>query len=182
MYQLGAYNECLKKRALGKAKWVAVIDVDEFIVPVNGISSFKRCLRTAEKRRKGSIKFSWRMFGTSNIWDLKPSELLTERLVMRGEDNAHAHKCGKCIHRPEAVNFCHIHDACKLKEGFRFRHVDADEIRIHHYWARTEKFSLEKRGTKAELYNSVADRTMDQYIPRLKKALANWDRVQVSRI
>ncbi len=178
-YQLGAYNECLKKRALGKAKWVAVIDVDEFIVPVKGVRSFHRNLRSAEKRRKGSIKFSWRMFGTSGVWDLEPGELLTEKMILRGEDQNYSNNCGKCMHRPEAVKFCHIHDACQLKPGFRFRHAKPDEIRIHHYWARTEKFCLAKRGVRepknelGESFDCVEDRTMAQYIPALKKALSS---------
>lgn len=31
--QLGVYNDCLKNKALGVSKWVAMIDIDEFIVP-----------------------------------------------------------------------------------------------------------------------------------------------------
>jgi len=173
--QLGAYNDCLKNRAFGVAKWVAVIDIDEFIVPTNGASSFYANLKRAEKRRKGSIKFSWRMFGTSHIWELKPGELLTEKLILRGEDVNFFHNWGKCMHRPEAVNFCHIHDAGKLKEGWRFRHPKPEDIRIHHYWSRTEKFALEKRKSIGESFNSIEDRTMEQYIPKLKKALASYD-------
>lgn len=174
LFQIGAYNNCMK-RALGKAKWVAVIDIDEFIVPVNGVSSFKALVHDAEKRRKGSIKFSWRMFGTSHVDELQPGELLTEKLTWRGADDNYAHNYGKCMHRPEAVNFCHIHDACKLNPGFRFKHAKPDAFRIHHYWTRTEKFCLEKRGKSevAESYNVVQDRTMDQYIPKVKKALSN---------
>jgi len=180
LYQLAAYNECMKKRALGKAKWVAVIDVDEYIVPVNGVHSFYANINDAEKRRKGSIKFSWRMFGTSHIWDLAEGELLTEKMVLRAEDGNFSHNWGKCMHRPEAVNFCNIHDACKLKEPFRFRHANPDEIRIHHYWSRTEKFCMQRRNTidpkngKGESYNCIEDKTMAQYLPTLKKALAAY--------
>lgn len=177
-YQIGAYNECLKKRALGKAKWVAMIDIDEFIVPVKGVRSFHAFLRTAEKQRKGSIKFSWRMFGTSHIWDLNPGELLTEKMTLRGADDNYSHNWGKCMHRPEAVKFCHIHDAGKLHEPFRFRHAKPDEFRIHHYWSRTEKACLEKRRLNssqqnefAEAFNCIEDTTIHQYLPRLKKSM-----------
>ena len=178
-YQLGAYNDCLRNRALGKEKWVAVIDIDEFIVPVRGVRSFYENLKSAEKKRKGTIKFSWRMFGTSHIWDLKPKELMTEMLTLRGEDQNYSHHWGKCMYRPEAVAFCHIHDA-KLKPGFRLRHMRPDEMRIHHYWSRTEKFCQEKRGNKdprsekGEPFDCVDDRTIAQYIPALKEAMAKY--------
>lgn len=179
-FQLGAYNDCLRTRALGRAKWVAVIDIDEFIVPVNGVRSFYANLKSAQKRRKGAIKFSWRMFGTSHVWDLKSGELMTEKLILRAEDQNYSHNWGKCMYRPEAVQFCHIHDA-KLKPGFRSRHAQAEEIRIHHYWSRTEKFCQEKRGNKepknglGESYDCIEDRTMAQYTFALKKALAKYE-------
>lgn len=189
-YQIGAYNECLKKRALGLAKWVAVIDIDEFIVPVKGVRSFYAALKEAEGRKKGCMKFSWRMFGTSQVWDLAPGELLTEKLIYRGTDENFSHNWAKCMYRPEAIPFCHIHDAGtlidgvyypgKLKPPFRFKHAKPDAIRIHHYWSRTEKVCLEKRGTKepysekGESYNLVRDETMHQYLPALKEAMTTY--------
>lgn len=44
-YQIGAYNDCLKNRALGKARWVAVCDIDEYIVPVGKSRTFKALLK-----------------------------------------------------------------------------------------------------------------------------------------
>jgi len=178
-FQLGAYNDCLKNRALGHATWVAVIDIDEFIVPVKGVRAFYQNLKSAEKRRKGSIQFAWRMFGTSHVWDLDPHQLLTETLILRAEDQNYSHHWGKCMYRPEAVEFCHIHNA-KLKPGFRRRHVNGEEIRIHHYWSRTEKFCQEKRkileptNQLGESFDCVEDRTMAQYAEALKKALAKY--------
>jgi hypothetical protein len=187
MYQVGAYNECIKKRALGQAKWVAMIDIDEFIVPVHGKRSFYANLRSAEKRNKGSFRIAWRMFGTSNVWDLKPGELMTERLIYRAADDDMGHNCGKSMHRPEAVEFCHVHDpgkftdegfqAGKLKGKFRFRHPDPEDIRIHHYWTRTEKACREKRGNPSKLteaYNHQVDRSIEPYLPALKEAMARY--------
>ncbi len=120
------------------------------------------------------------MFGTSHVWDLNPGELLTEKLVLRGEDSNYSHNWGKCMYRPEAVKFCHIHDAGKLHEPFRSRHAKPDEFRIHHYWSRTGKVCLKKRGMKeasnpwAESFECVEDTTIHQYVPQLKKAMLSY--------
>ncbi|HSX10466.1 MAG TPA: glycosyltransferase family 92 protein [Chlamydiales bacterium] len=178
-YQIGAYNDCLKNRALGKAKWVGIFDIDEFLVPVHGAASFRSYMRGLDKRRKGSVKFSWRIFGTSNVWDLGPDELLTEKMIYRAADHHDWHNWFKSMHRPEAVPHANIHDTPTLHAGYRKRHAKPEAFRLHHYWARTAKFCSEKRTTTkedllAEL-NQQEDRTMEQYLPTLKKALHKWD-------
>jgi len=109
--QLGAYNDCLKKRAFGKAQWVAMIDADEFIVPVHGIKSFYDLLKKAEKTNRGSVRIFWRVFGTSGVLALAEGELLTEKLIHRSEDAFAWNQLVKSIHRPEAVAFCLVHEA-----------------------------------------------------------------------
>lgn len=178
-YQIGAYNDCLKKRALGKAKWVGLFDIDEFLVPVHGAASFRSYMRGLDKRHKGSVKFSWRIFGTSDVWDLQSGAMLTEKLVFRAADAHPWHNWFKSMHRPEAVPFTHIHDTPALLPGYRKRHAKPDAFRLHHYWARTEKFCSEKRGANdkhfLEALNAKEDRTMEQYLPALRKALKKWD-------
>lgn len=179
-YQIGAYNDCLKNRARGKAKWVAVIDIDEFIVPTKGAASFRSYMRGLDKRHKGSVKFSWRIFGTSHVWDLQPGELLAEKMVLRAADDHSWHNWFKSMHRPEAVFQVAIHDTHPLRSGYRKRHAKPSEFRLHHYWARTEKFCQEKRKEKEdalEALNFQEDRTMEQYLPELKKALKKWDQL-----
>jgi hypothetical protein len=176
-FQIGAYNDCLRNRAMGKAKWVAIIDIDEFIVPVKGAASFRSYMRGLDKRRKGSVKFSWRMFGTSDVWDLQPGELLTEKMVWRAADEHEWHNWFKSMHRPEAVPYTHIHDTLVLNPGYRKRHAKAEEFRLHHYWARTGKACAEKKRdlTALDGLHRQEDRTMEQYLPALKQALKKWD-------
>lgn len=162
--QFGAYNDCLKKRALGKAKWVAVIDIDEFIVPVRGVKSFYSLLKKAERKSRGSLMFHWVVFGTSNVQDLSPNERLVEKLLMRAPDNHEWHKQTKCIYRPEAIKFCEVHYATKNK-GYKKKVLKSNKFRVHHYWTRTESFLRERRGNyDAKEFNSVEDRTILQFI------------------
>lgn len=172
--QLGAYNNCLQKRALGKAKWVAMIDIDEFIVPVKGVKSLYALLDLAEKNKKGTVSMMWRVFGTSNVKELKPGELLTEKLTWRAADNHPWNQLFKSIHRPEGVDFCLVHAAKKLKPGFGSRTLKTDQVRVHHYWARTEDFCESKRGqTKEkdpsffEAFQKIEDTTIHQYLSKL---------------
>ncbi len=177
-FQVGAYNHCLKTKALGQAKWVAFIDIDEFIAPVHGAAAFHRFIRSLDKKKVGNVKLSWRMFGTSDVWDLAPHESLLEKMVFRAADEHPSHRLFKAMHRPEAIPFCHIHDAPKMQHHFRRLHVDPNELRLHHYWTRTGKVCAEKRGLKKpenkdvlDGFQSFEDRTMEQYLPALKACL-----------
>lgn len=171
--QLGAYNDCLKNRALKEAKWVAMIDIDEFIVPSIGVKGFYKLLDDAEKHNKGTVSIHWRVFGTSGVEELREGELLTEKLVRRARDDLPWNKLVKSIHRPEAVSFCLIHIAEKLNPNFGAKTFKPDQVRINHYWTRTEKFCLQKRHKSKETHpellqalNEVEDLTILPLIRR----------------
>ncbi|MBS0615879.1 MAG: glycosyltransferase family 92 protein [Verrucomicrobia bacterium] len=168
--QLGAYNDCMKKRALGKAQWVAVIDIDEFIVPVHGAESLYDLLDNAKKKGIGSLRLFWRVFGTSNVENLAEGELLTEKLTWRSLDTHPWNSQIKSIHRPEGIKFCLVHEAKRFKK-FKKWTVDADVLRVHHYWTRTGLFCTEKRkmttsshGEFFEALHQVEDKTILQYL------------------
>jgi len=174
--QLGAYNDCLKNRALGKMTWVAMIDVDEFIVPTSGVDSFYELLRKAEKKNKATVCLSWRVFGTSNVEDLKQGELLTERLTWRSSDEYGWNRHVKSLHRPEYVSFALVHIAESLSPNFGSKTLSADDVRLHHYWTRTERFCSERRKQSKEIdpqffdnLHKIEDKTILQYLPALKK-------------
>lgn len=54
-FQVAAFNDCLKNKAFGKVKWLAVIDIDEFIVSTKGVNHFYQLLDAAEKRKRGPL-------------------------------------------------------------------------------------------------------------------------------
>ena len=176
--QVRAYNDCLKKRALGKARWVAIIDVDEFIVPAKGVRAFYDFLRKEEKRNKGTVRLFWRIFGTSNVDKLNDGELLTEKLVWRSKDTYPWNRQVKSIHRPEAIDFCLTHEADALNKGYRGKTMPPSIGSIHHYWTRVESVCLEKRKKSKtsdpeffEDLHQVKDETILQYVPIVKRGL-----------
>lgn len=149
--QVNAYKDCLKNRALGKSRWVALIDIDEFIVPAKGVKSFYETIRSLEKKGKGSIQMFWRCFGTSDIEALKEGELMVENLVWRSHDDHPWNTLFKSIHRPEAVTTLNPHGADKLKKPYRRYTLPREQATIHHYWTRTEQVCLEKRNLSKSL-------------------------------
>jgi len=181
--QLGAYNDCLKRRALGNTDWVAMIDIDEFIVPVKGVFSFYAMLNHAAKHNKGTVCLSWRVFGTSDVQDLQEGDLLIDKLVWRGKDDYPWNHHVKSIHRPEAIVSCAVHIAEKLAPHFGGKLFSADQVRIHHYWTRTENECRKKRELSKDLrpeffdeLHQVEDRIISQYIPLLKRQMEKLDR------
>jgi len=61
----------------GSSRWVAFIDIDEFMVPEK-VDSMIEFLRGYEEY--GGVVLSWQNFGTSGVSHLEPGELLIERL------------------------------------------------------------------------------------------------------
>lgn len=175
-FQLGAYNDCLKKRALGQAEWLAIIDIDEFIVPVNGKKTFISLLNKSAHSHIGSLRLPWRVFGTSRVTELHEDELLIEKLFQKADDKHPWNKNVKSIHRPEAIEFCLVHENQSLRDGFKSKRLKGCEYRIHHYWTRTEKELSQKRKLTdfekekiSHEFNLFEDRTIFQYLPLLKK-------------
>ena len=141
-YQLSAYEDCIK-RSVGVSKWLAIIDADEFIVPVHGKETFDRLLAEA-KPTLGCIQLHWRCFGTSEVWEIPPQKLL-KTLTRRAADVSKAPHClSKCIYRPEAVEVCMIHHG-NLLPSYETVEMPAEEIRLNHYQFRGRKNYIEKR-------------------------------------
>lgn len=172
-YQIGAYRDCLKKRAMKKAEWVAIIDIDEYIVPADGVESFYTLLREEKKKKTGSIRIYWKVFGTSNIWALKEGERQTDKLIYRAPDDFEWHTQIKSIHRPKAAaRKCLVHEVLKLKSGFTIKTLPREVCRIHHYWTGTQEQCEEKRPFHPEekepflnTLNAVEDRSIHGLIP-----------------
>ena len=179
-YQIGAYTDCMKRRALGKVRWVAVHDIDEFLVPPKGVETFYQILKDVSRpnlkkflknpfkgtRPIGCLKAHWLIFGTSHVWDIEEGELITERLTLRAPDDFHWHVNTKCLYRPEAVNTCLIHNAYLKKESYRSKYLSLEECRVHHYYTGPEKRLLDKRKPTPERLaelaplNSIEDHTL----------------------
>ena len=162
-YQLTAFQDALK-RAAGKSKWLAIIDVDEFIVSREGKNHLKEILRNCDDVH--TIKLGWVIYGTSEYWDLPKDKPMIEALRRRPSEIWPGNHLTKCIIRPERmVRYC-IHAPEEVKEGSgREVELKRDVIRINHYQYRGAKELWWKRFGKHYLVNR---KMLDKFLPKNK--------------
>jgi len=195
--QAHAYEDCIL-RAQGKVKWLAIIDIDEFLTP---ISSDNVPDILEEYEEFGGVGFNWKLYGHSGLLDLEPNKLMIESLVMTAPHDRPTHFGVKSIVRPEHVNGCHHPHYMSYKEGFfhvnsnKEPYIDSDGVTsgvyydrlvINHYWSRTgndlyrklQRWHLlaphinpEDWPAYVENMNVLRDNTMERFIVPLRKVM-----------
>ena len=194
--QIQAYEDCLKRRR-DESRWIAFIDLDEFLFSPVG-STVPDILREFE--RFPGLAVNWAMFGSSGH-ETKPPGLVIENYLWRTA-NERLNSIIKSIANPRRVS------AFGTPHYFMYRHgvtVDAlerpmykaplwrtespslDRIRINHYMVKSaEEFRRKLERGHADgarpkpkealtrwvkRYNDVEDRTILMYLPQLREAL-----------
>jgi hypothetical protein len=180
--QKRAYTNALKK-AKRKAKWLAIMDSDEFFVPVE-CNHLHPLLKKYDKNKIGGIRGSWVMFGTSGVERIPEDGLLIE-LVCLNEDRVHVNV--KSIVRPERVDFVESVHWCKYRTGCSAPLLSIHELQVNHYWTRTEDFMLNHKiprrakmgystdhivpwNDSAIYFNTYSERIL-KFIPELKRRM-----------
>ncbi len=182
--------------ANGKAKWLAIIDADEYIVPAHhdNLSDFLK-----DYEPFGSVSINWQMYGTSNVALIPKDKLLIEVLIMKALQDNKTNRHVKSIVRPETVACCN--NPHFVVHKFGYQQVDAnkkplkgptssepliDKIRINHYWARDEHYFYGVKLARQTVWgyggmhvndnvlrelNAVPDETILHFVPGLKKQM-----------
>ncbi len=169
--QTSAYNNALKK-ALYKSKWIAALDTDEFLFPMN-TDSLVTFLKRYEKY--GGLCVNWQMFGSSGIWQIPSDKLLIEMLTLGAEKHDSDNLNVKTIARPECVAYCPLcphyfiyhhgfFQVTENKQAFEGAFppcISVDKIRINHYWSRNEEFFYR---TKVNRRNQLGEQNQEAII------------------
>jgi hypothetical protein len=193
--QAGAYEACILQ-AQSKVKWLAIIDIDEFLTPISA-DNVPDVLK--EYEAFGGVGFNWKLFGHSGLLDLEPNKLLIESLVMTAPHDRPTHLGVKSIVRPECVKGCQHPHYVSYREGFyhvnsnKESQIDSqgvtngvyyDRLVINHYWSRTGNYLYKKLQrwqlvaphiipenwpSYVENMNVLEDHTMDRFIAPLRK-------------
>jgi hypothetical protein len=176
----------------GIARWVAIIDIDEFLVPAEAddlptfLADYEDC---------GGIYVRWEPFGTGYIDKLADEDLLTDRLHLKWRFIEGYKMLGKSVVKPHRVLRSNIH-RYDLLPGYKL--VDSNpgmknkfpRIRLNHYWARDEHFLLNVklpriarlRGLELDekrievfkhLFNDVPDHSMQRFTRELRSRVFN---------
>jgi hypothetical protein len=168
--------------SVGVARWLALIDLDEFIVP-GPFDTLVDAL--AEYEEFGGVYVRWNQFGTSGIRKLAADRLLTEQLRCRSA-TPNAEELGKSIVKPHRVRLPNIHE-CALVPGYAYADCGVDSrIVINHYWSRDEEFLIDRKIPRKQrvrgwdvdaetveriksLFNDVRDDSMGRFLPELRR-------------
>lgn len=190
--QCEAYNQALAL-ARGKTKWLAMIELDEFIFPVME-TSLPAILKNYEDF--GGIYINWVTFGTSNVYKKPKNRLWIETLTHCESAPA---TMGKSIVRPErVVHFFDPHRIGYLSPYFDVMtsyqpftsHAECpvvdNRLLIYHYFTgdldylvyskypkrrRSVAISLKNYILSLEYLNQVENRSMQKFVPTLRKRM-----------
>lgn len=192
--QCSAYKDAVD-RSKHKTKWLAILDIDEYIVPVQH-NKLSQVLKEFEKF--GGVCVNWQMYGTSYVSKIGPSELLTEKLVYKAETQYGENAFVKSIVRPSRVRDITDPHFVRYKHGYFQVNTNkeqtanaisqiilTDKLRINHYWTKDEEFfNTVKIGrreawtegyqnimTRAGNLNQVHDNIMSRFVPHLRKRM-----------
>ncbi len=191
--QCKCYTDCMLQ-ARSVSKWVAFLDPDEFLLPMQdqSLTDFLK-----EYEDFGAVSANWLMFGTSNVKKIPNERLLIESLTFCSEKNFGGNRFVKSIVRPErASHFENAHQPAFIKGYFgvntdkmRFNsdkssYIVTNKLRINHYWTRDEDFfynvkiprQIKWGGTPDPLailkkMNLKKDDTILRYVPALKEKM-----------
>jgi hypothetical protein len=155
-HQTAAYQDGLR-RSKGNTKWLAFIDIDEFILPKKN-ATILECLNQFFPSASG-VYIGWRNFGTNGVY-INPGEPILMRLTASSRPLHPINASGKSIVKVDEVVIDQVWSPHQLvlREGAQyyngsgrplyFKGVDlqvdpqhtSDYIQINHYAMRDENF------------------------------------------
>lgn len=127
--QLPAYSEIMR-RFSDRMDWIAFIDADEFIVPLDGSNSILPALEDMPSD-VGAVAINWAVYGSS--YQAIPSAgLVIERFNRRGKHDMTANHHYKTLLRTVAYRSVHGNPHLfKIKDGWRYAHADGSGVEDH---------------------------------------------------
>ena len=138
--------------AKGKARWLILADTDEFIFPLKE-SNLVDFLKPYENY--GGVTIQMVFYGTSNVWDVQPGELLIEKLRRRNPEISDGVKSIVQPHRVLYVNnphFAHylpgfyaVDENRQPVTAWSNEQRPLQKVRLNHYVFRTKKILHEQK-------------------------------------
>lgn len=151
--QLAAYDDCLENNRLS-SRWMAFIDLDEFIVPVRD-ASIPEFLKGLESF--AAVEINWLVYGSGGRKDKTPGTMM-ERFRFHSKPEHYLNRHVKSIVNPRRVfTMIGCHEVARIsgdtadshgqpvRMHFREREPQQDVIRINHYAVRSYEEFIEKQ-------------------------------------
>lgn len=190
--QCAAYQHALTL-SKGKTHWLAIIDLDEFMVPTKEDNLVKIL---GKYKNYSGIGINWQMFGTSHVARIPNGQTMVETLRYKQQTFHPSHKVIKSIVQPDKVGCCVNPHWVYFDKGYTVNTdgkkcsealsptVCIDKIRLNHYWPRDEEYlytvkyehiqkyspetSLDDLKRMTDPYNAQYDYTIGRFVPRLR--------------
>ena len=171
--QLAAYDDCLENYRFD-SRWIAFIDLDEFIVPIKD-ASIPDFLKRFENF--AGVEINWLIYGSGGMKTKMPGTMM-ERFKRHSKPGHRLNRHVKSIVDPRRVfTMIGCHEAAKIsgyiadshgepvRKNFRERVPQQDIIRINHYAVRSYEEFIEKqaRGRASGTQRTVKDEYFNQY-------------------
>lgn len=163
--QLAAYDDCFERHRT-ETRWLAVLDLDEFVVPVQD-KTIPDFLRRME--RFSSVEINWLVYGSGGARKREPGTVM-ERFRCHSLPDHPLNRYVKSIVDPRRVcTMTGCHEASRvsgksadshgnvLKKGFRDRRPQHDVIRINHYAIKSYEEFLQKRARGRARKDEIRD-------------------------
>jgi Glycosyltransferase family 92 len=188
--QGAAYEDCLRAHRTD-ARWIAFIDIDEFLFSPTG-RPLPEVLRAFDMHP--GVVVNWRIYGT-NGFEHPPPGLVTENYRWRGPDDHPGNRLAKSIVYPRRTLGVVSSHYFRLRgtpvgedrrpRGAPIRDATTELLRINHYYAKSEEeFGLKTASPDADTGTLVAkgfssppaavrDETILQFAPQLRAMLSN---------
>ena len=171
--QLAAYDDCLERHRFD-SRWIAFIDLDEFIVPVkdHNIPEFLHRFESFP-----AVEINCLIYGTGGA-KKKVQGTMMERFKHHATPSHYLNRHVKSIVNPKQVfSMIGCHEVARIsgyaadshgnpiKKHFREREPQQDVIRINHYAVRSYEEFLEKqaRGRASGTQKTVRSEYFDKY-------------------
>ncbi len=170
--QLPAYDDCFERHRTD-VRWLAVIDLDEFIVPIKD-KTIPDFLHRMEEF--SSVEINWLVYGSGGIKKHESNDVM-ERFKRHSVPEHRLNTHVKSIVDPRRVcSMTGCHEAARisgysadshghiLKRGFGDRKPQHDVIRINHYAVKSyEEFLLKRARGRARINTMRGLGYFDQY-------------------
>jgi hypothetical protein len=194
--QCKAYENAIEI-AKSESKWLAILDADEFLFPVEE-GNLVDFLKDYEEF--GGLCVNWQMYGTSGVEKVLPTDLMIEKLILKAPTDYSENAFVKSIVRPRKVSHMSDPHFAKYTEGY-FQvnsdkkqisgsitpYVAADKIRINHYWTRDEWYFYNVKCARRQKWqegyqgqinrlrnlNHSPDYTIQRFVPALKTKMGS---------
>ena len=171
--QLASYDDCLWRHRF-ETRWLAFIDIDEFIVPLQDptVTDFLKRMEPYS-----AVEINWLIFGSNGL-EKKTSDPVMSRFTRHAVSSHRLNRQVKSIVNPRKIyGMIGCHEAARIngltvdsdgnpvRRFFRDREPRLDSIRVNHYAVKSKEEFVEKqnRGRASGTQRTVPDSYFNQY-------------------